>query len=88
MAGRSAARGPHGAVVDDIDRDGIRAVVDPDPGPRRLGVFQHVGQRFLHDALHRQFEPGWQRPDLADDGEVDVQARGANGAGQPVERGD
>ena len=56
-----------GAVVEDLDGDGVGAVGDGDLGVAGAGVAQHVGQRLLHDAVGRRVDGVADRPRRAGD---------------------
>ena len=69
-------RAGSGPVVADPDEQPRRFVRQRQPHGARLGVAEHVGQRFLDDPVGGQVDRGGQRPRVAVDVQLDPQAGG------------
>src|SRR4051794_35733650 len=63
-----------GAIVVDLEPQRVRLVVHSDPCARGAGVLERIRERFLHDAIGGELDPGRQRLGLAVDDEVRWQA--------------
>jgi len=76
------------AIVDDFDLECGGGVAKRHVGARRAAVLARVRQRFLHDPVRGEVEPGRQRPRFAVDAQLDLQARSARLREQWIELGD
>ena len=86
LAGRPARR-PPGAVVVNVDHQGVLPVDDADDGVRAARVPGAVGQRLLDDPVGSQVDVRRQRDPLAAFLDPDGQPGGGRGVGQVAQPG-